>query len=292
MPSSPFAGTSSSVRRLGVVGLVLCSLLGCTLFSKPLCDEENGVMDPRLLGTWEIPVSGVDGDRCTWMSAAITKAEGKNSLTIGQSYDCSGDRSEVTLEARTLELGGRWFLSARDPNSKASPDWFTFQYRFVSPDEIHVFWLDESRLMADVRSGRLPGRVGVPDSGLLLKWLGVKPEETLFELKATPEQMRDYLQEHPDTGFDLDEPLYVLKRSTGEPKPVRTKPPAAARAIDSPAVEPPTAAKAPEPDRAEPPKPSVPRFRKRLRNRPRTEERARPPLEKNEVGPPVAPPRP
>ena len=199
--------------------LMLCALLGCTAFTEPLCDEADAVVDARLLGVWEFPPDERDDEEWTECVVTVQRVEGKTTLRFISSALHHGKREEERYLGRAVSIGDRSFVSVRslDPEVKEA-GWMLLQYRFVAPGEVRFYLMDTRAVETEIRAGRLSGQSRMIPPPALLALLGAKPHEEL-SLTATAAEMRAYLALHPDTCFDLKEPVLTLKRRPGDASP-------------------------------------------------------------------------
>jgi hypothetical protein len=140
--------------------LLLASLLGLAacvpLADHPAGDEATAVFDARLQGAWR--AGGGDAPFFVFVGPADETGRGIRLLTLEATRD--GRWKQDEYEGITTRRGGHGLLSVRYATSGGERHgWALARYTLAGSGRLQVATLDERRLAALVRAGKVPGRV-------------------------------------------------------------------------------------------------------------------------------------
>ena len=205
-----------SVRESIIMRWFLClglfTFVGCgATFSEPLSTSDDSRIDDRLLGEWLEVREPKDRDDPP-ITLSVAADQEQNSLVITSKQ--AGEKPDVRTIMVTY-LGDRDFLSATITDKNGRTEWSIWQYQCISKDEVHLFDMQDEKVVQAIRAGHLSGKIRrVPPPFGLWGALLLKPTEAPGQMKTTRAELRDYLTRHPDDCFDLLSPFVIVRRSS------------------------------------------------------------------------------
>jgi hypothetical protein len=197
-----------------------CGGVGSTV---PASDDATSRADERLLGFWRVD-STATPDMKDEGVFVVGKHKGSEKLfdlvTVSLNHEKSIELGRAEFLAtsiegkdhvslRLLEMGS---LDEKDagvgdekPDEKSSPQWIVLRYAMPDDDTLRVVAMSEKEAAADVRAGKIAGRVQESK--------GAKDAEPTLNvtLEATTTALRAYLDSRGEGVFKSDKPL-VLRR--------------------------------------------------------------------------------
>jgi hypothetical protein len=135
------------------LGLAAC----VPLADHPVGNDEHALMDARWQGVWR-PADADEGPMLLFAGPNDEAGHGIHLLIVEE----MGDRRWKTsdYDGVTTRRGGGGFLSIRYETTDGDRrGWAIARYAFVGPDRLQLWTLDETRLAAGVRAGKIPGKI-------------------------------------------------------------------------------------------------------------------------------------
>ena len=135
------------------LGLAAC----VPLADHPVGGDEHAPMDTRWQGVWR-PADADEGPMLLFAGPGDEAGHGIHLLIVEE----MGDRRWKTsdYDGVTARRGGGGFLSIRYETTDGDRrGWAIARYAFTGPDRLQLWTLDETRLAAGVRAGKIPGKI-------------------------------------------------------------------------------------------------------------------------------------
>ena len=199
---------SSKFRAWRLIGaaIVVSISVGCTPVSEhPLSDEQNSLLDARLLGKWE--AKGTRNEEGPYTIGVRQKAESATGLEAFDVFDPNKQQVKDTAPLYATKIGERDYLTVEarvlDPKTnKQKAEFLVLRYRFIDDDTIEIYDMQEKVIVKAIADGQLQGRYFGPAAFTM----------SCVVITDSAENFRRYLEKHGDECFASD-PLFVFTKS-------------------------------------------------------------------------------
>ena len=214
------------VRTPSVLLAILLAGCGGVASTVPASDEATSRVDERLLGFWRVDTTATPDAKNEGI-LVVGRHEGSDktldlvTVSFNRDHRIEVDRGEflaTTIEKQeyaSLRVPGKGPPNDKDAGmgdetggkdgEPGKAAWFLLRYTMPDGDTLRVLGMSEKETAADVRAGKVPGRVDESKSA-------GSGEPTLnVTLQATTTVLRAYLGSRGEAVFKADKPL-VLRR--------------------------------------------------------------------------------
>ena len=150
------------LTAFAAAALVLFSLTACVAVKEPVGTSVGAANDPALEGTWR---GGSGADKPEGYYHVLLNDEATMTV-VGYAPKGGDDKASWgTLSLTTVQLGPNRYMNVREtsedggpPKDNAASDSIPLLYR-INGDTLSVFMLDEKKVAAAIRAGRIAGTI-------------------------------------------------------------------------------------------------------------------------------------